>query len=304
MIAQSISSGLTCIRQRFGLVVLLYAVNLIVALAVTIPLYLAIRSSFGPSGFGPDLLTGLDFTVWPKAGPELFEALRLIGLQSLFVVPIIVIWKVASSVGIINALRDGKVRKFWAGVGQFTGRGLGLALIFGLLGAIWLGLSFVGAVFLRGLLGATEAAAYNSFVYFLPISATLGLSFLALLHDYSKICLVKGDLGFGKAFKRGSKFALANPGTWILFAFWLIVSAVLLFAPSLLDRYLAATTISTVVVLFVLQQLFLFFRTAASVAWYGSEVEYYEAKMWKELPLIAETPLHGPEITIDDDAVS
>ncbi len=300
MISQSISAGFASIRQRFGLVLLLYAINLLVALALALPLFLTLRSVVGPTGFGPDLLNRLDLMILTRSAPDLRSAFQLVGLQLLWVVPVFMIWKVASSVGVINAVRDGRVRKFWAGVGEYTIKGIGLAMIFVLLAAVWVGLCTFGTVFVRGLLGGTEEAAYKSIVYFLPAALAVGLIVLSLWHDYSQITLVKSRESVFTSFKRGVKFALRNPGAWTLFTFWLILSAILLLAPTVLDSFTATGSFAAVLMQFAVQQLFFLLRSAATVGWLGSEVEYYESKLWKDLPLIAETPIMGPEISFDE----
>jgi hypothetical protein len=55
-----------------------------------------------------------------------------------------------------------------------------------------------------------------------------------------------------------------------------------------LENLLPAATAAGIVLLLVLQQFMMIVRAGVTVAWYGSEVSYFEAKAAAELPLIAD----------------
>jgi len=66
----------------------------------------------------------------------------------------------------------------------------------------------------------------------------------------------------------------------VLFAVWFLVSGFLLFLPYLLDIEPVGLTRSSLLWgIFLLNQLFILLRVAASVGWIGSEVAYYAARI-------------------------
>ena len=79
MIKQSIAAGFTGIRRRPGLVVLIYAMNLVLAFVLSIPVAIALGSAVGGTGFDGDLSRGFDIVLWADVIEEISTTARRTG---------------------------------------------------------------------------------------------------------------------------------------------------------------------------------------------------------------------------------
>ena len=75
MIGTSFTAGLNGVRRRPGLVVLIYAMNLVLAFVLSVPIAIALSSTVGNTGFDADLARGFDFVLWADIIEEVGEAL-------------------------------------------------------------------------------------------------------------------------------------------------------------------------------------------------------------------------------------
>ncbi len=281
MFVNSFRAGLSALKKRPGLVVLTYAVNLCVAFILALPIYMALSDVVGPSGFGSDLVRQFDVVLWADIMDKASIALSALWAQLFWMIPLYLVWKAGLSVGLIHALRDGGVRSFWAGVGRYAARGVGLGLLYGLIVLVWLGgiilLSVGLAVVWNG-----EVGAFWIFFVLAPVLIVLGLAFIDLLHDYGRIALVLEEKKIARAFRTGLTWPFKHRSAFPLYGAWFLLAAVALAMPTLLDINLRG-----IWGLFFLQQIFLFLRAAATVGWFGSEVALFEAVRLREAPLIA-----------------
>lgn len=300
MITKCVTYGLSCLRKKPGLVLLLFLVNLVFAFLLSLPLKAALEEVIGSRGFGPDLAMDTDIVVWADILNQFDPVLSGIAVQLLWLVPVILLWNVASSVGVINAVRDGGIRSFWPGVGYYTGRGLLLALAFGLVGLIALLGIAVAAVLLYSIFSG-EAGAFRVTTLAIPFMLVTVLGLLDVMHDYARIKLVRDEASIRTCLATGFTWPFANRAALSLYLLWLTVGAVVVILPSILDARFAASTTGTVWLLFVFQQLFFLIRSAVTVAWYGSEVYYFEQVEWNKLPLIADQK--NPQTSEADDTL-
>ena len=112
MIGTSFTAGLNGVRRRPGLVVLIYAMNLVLAFVLSVPVAIALSSTVGSTGFDADLAGGFDLVLWADIIEEAGEALGALQFQLLWMIPLYLIWKAAASVGLIHALRGDDIRSF------------------------------------------------------------------------------------------------------------------------------------------------------------------------------------------------
>lgn len=286
MLQAALRAGLAGIKRRPGLAVLLYAVGALVALLLSLPVYHALLSATGETGFGPDLARGFDLVLWADIMERAGVTLGAVALQLLWIAPLYLVWKVAAGVGIIYALSRGQVRSFWQGAGRYTGRGLLLALLYGLLllGTGGLLYTVVGglSIFWRG-----EVASFWIYGVFAPTLLITALSLLDLMQDYSRIALVVEHQPVGRAWKTGIQWPFRHGTAGRLYATWFALAAVLLILPALLEMHVTAGSAGSIWLLFGLQQLVLLARAAVTVGWLGSEVAFFEDVRLRETPLLA-----------------
>ena len=290
MLARSLSAGLTALRRRPGLAVLLFAVNLALAFVLALPLYAALQDAVGATGFGPDLAAGFDLVLWTELGAALGAALRGIGWQVLWIVPLYVLWQAAAAVGLIHALQGLQIRSFWQGVGRYTGRAVLLALSFLVLLVIVVVIIFGLAIILAGLWSSEAGSFWINFVI-LPTMLIAGVAVLDLMHDYARIALVVEEQPVHRAMATGLGWPRRHGQASLLYLVWFALAMVLLLAPTLFDAEAAAATTGGVWILFLIQQLCLLLRAAVTVGWLGSETYFFETIRLREAPLIAEDTL-------------
>ncbi len=293
MIGKSIAAGLAGIRRRFGLVVLLYGVNLALAFVLSVPVYFALQSSVGPTGFGADLAGGFDFVLWADVMEKAGAVLRALPLQLLWMIPLYLLWKTAASVGLIHALRGEQIRPFWQGVGRYTGKALLLALLFLVPLVVWIVLTLVAALMLGAILEGEVGGFWLNLVI-VPTLLVGGLAVLDLMHDYARIALVVAEQRVGKAAATGIAWPFRHGQASWLYLAWFVPALLLLLLPALLDANAVAATAGAVWGLFLLQQFVLLLRAAVTVGWIGSETAFYEMIWIREAPLIAEQEAEAP----------
>ena len=283
---RSLIAGFKFTRRRLALVLLFYIIGSVLAFLITLPLHTALSNALGATGAGVDLAAHPDPLLWAGIWDDLRTAMRGIFVQLFWIVPVLLVWKTAASVGLVNALRDGGVRSFWDGVGRFTGRGLLLAALYLAIGLFMaIGIGVVVAIYVA--LQPGEVASFRASTFVLPISALTTFAVLDLMHDYSRIGLVKGR-GVWGALTEGLGWPFRHRGAIFIYFAWFVPALAVVILPTVLDWNLAAATASGVWSLFLGQQLVFLLRAMLTVGWWGSEVDYYERVASQELPLIAD----------------
>jgi hypothetical protein len=295
--ADFLVTGYRMASRRKGLALLLYAVNLILSLAVAIPVFFVIQSAVSDSGFGPDLAKEFNLPVMADIWNRIFRTaadggtvgeLKIMGLTLLLTIPLLLVWKSISAVGIINAVRDNGLRGFWQGVGRYAGKSILLAIPYFLLSTC----ALIGLVVLMAGIGntvGTEAGIYWSTVIGLPVSWLLATSLLDLMHDYSRIGIVARDESVLSAFGNGFAWPFKHRQSVLVYGAWFVLGTILLLLPLLFDSLTTAGTWTGIVILTALQQMALYFRATVTVGWFTSEVEYFEHVRFYDEPLIAES---------------
>lgn len=293
MIKPSLTAGVSGLRRRPGLVVLLYAMNLVLALLLSIPVAVALSGTVGPTGFGTDLAAGFDIVLWADIIEAAGDTLGMVLLHLLWMIPLYLLWKAAAGVGLIHALRGDQIRSFWQGVGRYSLK----AVLLGIAFLVMTGLGVVAALGIVLLLSTAWPGEVGAFWVNAVAAPTLLISLLAvldLMHDYARAALVIGEQPVLTALGTGMTWPFRHGQASRLYLIWFALAAVLLLLPTVLDMNVAAATGSTIWGLFIAQQVLLLLRAAVTVGWFGSETAFYETIWLRELPLIAE------EETIED----
>lgn len=295
MILQSIAAGWRGIRRHPGLVALIYAMNLVMALILSVPVYIGLGSTVGVTGFGQDLARGFDVVLWADIVEKASDILRALQFQLLWMVPLYLVWKAAAAVGLIHALRGDQVRSFWQGVGRYSAKALLLGIGFLILTLA----GGVGIVIVVVVLVAVWPGEVGTFWTGLVIAPTLGISLLAMLdlmHDYARIALVVDDKSAWQALLGGLAWPVRHGRASWLYLAWFVPAAVLLLLPTLFDMTATAATGAAIWGLFLVQQVLMALRAAVTVGWFGSETALYEMVRLNEMPLIAAEETAEPKV--------
>lgn len=285
-LVSSLREGLGDVRRRPGLVALLYASNLLVALTLAVPFYFLLVEGFGYSGFSGLLLRDFDVLIWQEALAKIGAQAGRLALHLLWIVPLYMGWRVAASTGIAYALQQGGTWPFWRGVGRYGGRAFGLALFWLPIRFVLAGAIVVGAIGVSGV-WAGEVGAFWTFFVLLPTLLIATMALVDLFERYGRLAIVVRHEGVFSAFRTGIGWPFRHGGASVLYVCWFFVALAVLVVPTLVGAH-DATTAGGIWSAFVVQQALLFIRAAVSVAWVGSEVAWFE-RLWMASP-----PAHAP----------
>ncbi len=276
MFGSSIRAGFGHIKARPGLSILLYAFNIGVAALLAIPVFMILSNEFAGSGFSADFAQRFDIVLLWDAMESAGSALQAIIRQALWAIPLFILWKVASSVGLIHALSGNGQGAFWTGVGRHTLRALGLAVLYLLPLLILVGIVSV----IIGIVAEGQGEVGTFWIQWVtwPAIVITLVAIVDLMHDYGRMHLVLNKNTIRQSWWRGIKWPFVNGTASWIYVFWFVIAGALWFVPFVLDTNAAAATAGAMWGLLLLQQATLFFRSAASVGWMGSEVAFFEAK--------------------------
>lgn len=286
LFTSSVAAGAGLIRERIGLVVLLYVFDITIALLLAIPIYNAVVEHVGYSGFGADLIQGFDLVLWRDIIDAMTDVLQGVGIQLLLVIPIYWIWKTASRMGVIYALHQGAIWPFWRGVGYYTAKGLILGIVFLPVKIIGAGLAIVIGAGLSNIWVGSVGAFWTIGVI-TPILVISVLSMIDLFQRYARISIVVRHDTIWNALSAGFSWPFKYGAASYVYLLWFMIVAFVFIITQVLNATLHVG-ISAILVGFLIQQISLFTRSAAEVGWIGSEVDLFERTYINELPLIAD----------------
>jgi len=275
-IGHSIKEGLARATRNWKLIFLIYGANLLLAAVVALPLAGLINSAFANRGFSRALASKFDIELWfdamEKIGPSIQSYLFP---QIFWIVLVYLVWKVALSIGLISRLKE-EPMGFWHGVGKFFPRGIVLGLIYFVVTVV--GMLFIFSIMTGLSVTLGEVGIFWMSFVAMPIVIISWVSIFDLMHDYSRIHLVERDAGIMSSFGRGIAWPFKNGSASVLYVCWFLISAIVWFLPFLLDINTASATAISIFLLLIVQQIMLFIRSAFGVAWFGSEVAFYERR--------------------------
>jgi hypothetical protein len=295
MTVRSISTGFRLAARRPGLALLVYLANLLVALVISIPVFGALSVATGRTGYGPELVERFNFVLWSDIIQKSGDAMLASWAQFLWTIPLVLLWKIAMSVGLVHALRDGGIRSFWEGVGRYTGKAALLALLYLVLLAAWL--IGVGVfVFIGRLVLTTSPATFVLYWIVAPMAIVLGLALMDAMHDYGRISLVSKNQGAVTAWFAGIAYPFRHPVAILVYLFWAVVAIALSAAALQLHPSWGGAMVS-IWLLFLGQQVVFLLRSATTVAWFGSEVSFFQRIDLRDAPRIADAPAAGDDLS-------
>lgn len=280
--ASPLALGVDAIRRRPGLAWLMYGLNLLIALLISVPLLIVMQSAISGSGWSDELATTFDPALWAdifERSPALVTTLLA---QLFWVIPVYLLWNVLSLTGLAHALSRGAQGSFWTGLGRYGVRAI-------LLGGLFLGMMIVGFMFI-GLLALVanvlfQGAAGTWWVnlVFLPILTLLVFAVLDMAHDFARLELVLGERTVGSSWSAGFAWLVKSSSANAVYIVWMLAAVVTLLAAAGLDLRMGGLVLA-----FLVQQLLMLARAAVTVGWVGSEVAVWEEENRINEPTIAE----------------
>lgn len=296
--SESFLLGLCAIRNHPGLVFLLSFINLTAAFFLTAPIYTVFLSVTGDTGFDVELSRGIDRVLWMDFQKGVLEQLAQFRMAVLPAILAAILWKIASTAGLIAAIHARQSGAFFRGILRYTPGTLLLTAGYFPIGAAGL-LVILAAVFGLSAIWPGEIGTFWTYGVILPFLLVLCLTMLDLMQDYGRILYIAGGLRISEAWSRSIRWPVRHPASITVYAIWLGIGAALLLLPILPDRQISITSSWSLGLLFGLQQFFLAARSAVTIGWFGSELAFFERVRPAEFP----APLQ-PEASLPDSGLS
>lgn len=282
MTTHALHYGLDSIRRRPGLAVLIYAANLLLMLTLSIPLFTVLNSAVAGSGFSEELAAGFDLALWAdilEAHPEIMTTL---GWQLLWMVPLYLIWNTLVLTGLGHALARRGYGSFWQGIARHGVRATLLGLMYGAIAVIAvIGIGVLVA--LAAAIGPSEAGAYYAVTVLLPLLLLLALALLDMMQDFARLDLIFGGKSVVRAWLGGFAWPFRSGAANGVYILWMLGSGLILLLAAALDLSMGGLFL-----VFLLQQIMMFGRSATTVGWIGSEVAVWESERMADAELIAQ----------------
>lgn len=274
--------GVQAIRQRPGLAWLMYGLNLLIALLISIPLLIVMQSAVSGSGWSEELATNFDPALWADIFERSPDLLITLLAQLFWVVPVYLVWNVLSLTGLAHALSRGAQGSFWTGLGRYGTRAIWLGGLF--LGMMIVGFMFVGLMALiANVLFQGAAGTWWVNLIFLPILTLVVFAVLDLAHDFARLELVFSERSVGSAWTAGFAWLWRSYAANAVYIVWMLAAVVTVLVATGLDFAMGGLVLA-----FLVQQVFMLARAAITVGWIGSEIAVWEAETRNNEPTIAE----------------
>ena len=268
------SIGVSNMWHRRGLVLLLYVFGLVLAVLVGGAVSRLLGVEIGPTGFSGRLTERFDVVLWADFWNGIGAGLAAVARQAVIAGVIMMVWKVASSVGLIHALQGDARLSFWEGVSRFTLRGISLGLLYLLPLLVLLILVVIAGEAAASDMG--EVGAFWTRFVVMPLAVILLAATVDLFHDYARMHLVLRQAKIRRAWLEGIKWPFRHFRSVFLYKIWFWVSAALWIAVLLVGFYMPDQTLGAVTAAFVIQQGLIIARSGAYVSWIGAEVAFFE----------------------------
>lgn len=266
--------GMARMWSRRGLVALIYLLGLAIAVLVGSGMFRLLGYEIGSTGFSPRLVKQFDIVVWADFWKEIASGMAAIVRQAVVAGLLIMLWKVASSVGLIHALHDDGKKSFWEGVSRYTVRGLGLGVLYLLPMLILAGILLAIAYAMAKSMG--QVGTFWMWGAIVPLALICLIAVFDLFHDYARIHLVLRGTTIRRAWLEGIKWPFKHFRAVLLYKIWFWISAILWLAVLVVGFYLPDQAVGAVFAAFLLQQVLILGRTGAYVSWIGAEVAFFE----------------------------
>lgn len=282
MIGRALREGLRSATGRPGLVALLWAWNLVLAVLVTLPFFSWIAGATAGSPATDTLLDGFNLGIIPQlvqANPAGLAGI-MAGVGGLMLVSLVS--GAFLSGGMLEVLmNEGDDRpllhRFFRGAGHFFGRFLRLLALAGITAGLVVGvLAAALAAATRPLTGSGSEAAALAGVVAVQVVVGLAVAYFMLALDYARVITVwTGARSMLRAWWRALRFVLGHtPGVAAIG----LAAGILVLATSAVttafDVSYSARSWSIIVVAILLYQLMAIVRTAVRVGQVSAQATY------------------------------
>jgi hypothetical protein len=284
-ILQAFSSGFRRALSEWKMMILLYAVNLLAALPLALAFQATLSSGLGMSMDSAHLMEGLDFSVMRDFLNLHGDGVGALLQQILWLLLVYMILNTFLAGGILTVVRGKKgnfsASAFFGGCGMYFLRFLRLFLIFGVLLIVILAI-------LGGVLGAITSVIIDSATseitdvwarVSMVVLLMLPLMLVIMIADYAKIIVVAQDEhSMIKTAWWSTRLVFRNLfRTFGLEVLMMLIPVGLFALYVALDLSIGMSSGVTILVMFVIQQLFIMSKAWTKVFFFSGELSLYHS---------------------------
>ncbi len=283
-ILKAYTNGLISAARSKKMTTLIYAITFLLALIIAIPFRSALNNNSGNSMALQSLLKGFDFTTYTDFMHSAGKVINSFVPIAIWFGVFYLIFTVFFSGGVLKILTEENqkfsIKVFLASSGEFFFRFFRLAvylLIFQAIIAIIIYLPLTFIVNFASKSVESEAGLVYIVLTGVLIHLILFILFL-IVGDYTKISLYLDDSRkvFIHIFK-SIRFVFRHLfSTYVLYIFLLIIPVLLFAVYFWLDSIIGMVSAFTILIMFLIQQIFVWTRTLVKIWILGSELHLYE----------------------------
>lgn len=282
-IIEAYTNGLKTTVKSYKMITLVYTVILFLGLVVAIPFFFGLKSAVGMTISPGKLLKEFDYTSFVEIMKNHGEEIRSSIIQGAWIVVLFMVLSIFLTGGILRTLRQGHKKfglyNFFAGCGKFFYRFLRLSiysLVLHFLLALIIYIPF-GIIVSAGFEHSfTEKTIFYIFMAFAGIHLLLGVYFLVIT-DYARFILVTRDSRKAlKSLWQSAKF-VSNKflGTYFLFILLMVIPFIFFYLYFFMTDRVEFTTGIMILTLFIIQQIFIWMRSAFRIWTFSSQLNYF-----------------------------
>ncbi len=278
---ESIKAGFAQTFANKRMIFVFYLANLILGLAIMIPIAGLIDSYAGNSLMRESLAVGMDWNFFFEFLGD--NQVGITGALKLFIlIPLLFVFSILFLSGGAFTIFAGYERyrpsEFWGNCARYFGRFLRLALMSIPVLAILFSLRILADGMERLFFGADP---YENVAYWFGM-LKIGLGFIGILlfglvFDYARIYMVLNDERKSRvALWRGLKFAVRNIGRTFLIAMILfLIGIAALFVYYHISNLLSSPHSAVIISLVLSQQIYIIWRVILRLTFYSSQINLY-----------------------------
>jgi len=282
-IIQAYINGLKSAGQSKRIATLIYIITLFLGLIVAIPFFQAFKAGTGDSLLINSLLKDFDFTAFTEAmrhGGSVFKTIAPHGIWIGLFFIILSIFLIGGILKTLNQKPTGfSMNYFFDGCGSYFFRFLRLTFYMIIIHII---IALIVFLFLGLILeGAYKTVESEKGLFYIGLTGgiiyLLLFIFLIIITDYAKIILVKDrSRKVLVCMWRSIKFVIRHfLRTYGLYLLLLIAPVLLFFIYFILNRAIGMSSGITILIMFIIQQIFIWSRAWIRIWILGSQLEFY-----------------------------
>jgi len=302
---RALFAGIRMANSAGRVILTLYVLNLLLAIPIALGFRATVTAAFGGSMGPGNLVEGFDFTVVQDFMNRHGEEIQPLSRQMAGFAFLSMLLSTFLAGGTLSFLREKNgsfsAEAFFKGCGKYFSRFFRLFLIFGILLILLAVILSVGlgTAFTQVAEGASsEVTAFAAFIA-VGMAFLLPVMLLMMAADYAKVITVAHDArSMAGVTSDAVRFILKNFFPAVSLQLMLLLLALLLIAAYWgFEGLIGMTSSLSIVVVFLVQQVFMTLRMWVRVTFFAGETTLYEARKpqpvsfigWDDPPLLTKT---------------